>query len=153
MLKTKSKWTKYENENLPLTPTRSRFVPKKKKACALLHQHGISTGTISESKVLCSCHSMSYCLFHFSVYLLMTSYMYVNWQIWRHNSISFVAVCASRLCQIGATYTISNQYHNHIFKSFAVGWGFRFFTESVIVWWDLIHVCLSPSLSLCHVGD
>ena len=42
-------------------PSRSRFVPI--KACALPHQHAISTGTISESKVLCSCHSMSFFLF------------------------------------------------------------------------------------------
>ena len=99
-------------------PTRARFVPKK-KACALPHQQGISTGTISESKVMWSYHSMSFFSFSFvSLFTFVKWQMtsHVNWQIWRHNSISFVAVWSSRLCQIGSPYTISDQYHNHIFS-------------------------------------
>ena len=74
----------------------------------------------------------------------------VNWQIWRHNSISFVAVWASRLCQIGSPYTISDQYHNHIFSHLqSVGlWIFHWTCYSFMGPHTCLCLCLSVCLSL-----
>ena len=99
-----------------------RYVPKKSLRSATStrylnrHNFGIESHVFISQQVYFSFSFVS--LFTF-VKWQMTSH--INWQIWRHNSISFVAVWASRLCQIGSPYTISDQYHNHIFSHLQSG--------------------------------
>ena len=158
MLKTNSKWTSNRQwKFIPmflLVPDVYSWVLK--KACTLPHQHSISTSTISELKVLCSYHSMSFFHFHLSVYLLLVNWQmtsHVNWQTWRHNSISFVGMWATRLCQIGTPYTIS--YHNHIICSQVGLWIFHWISSSLMGPHVCMSACLSVWLCLCffHIGD